>query len=116
MTPNGASSNGTSFSDARAGVIRPDAGDRSAPKRIAQRSRSVDTQRVHLRSGPASDRLVGEDEVVRRHLGRRLDTGEGRARRLDGLARRQVHEMDGTRFRGRERESRSTMTLSALDG
>ena len=43
--------------------------------------------------------------MVRRRLGRRLDTGrEAALERLDGFARRQVHQMDGSRLRGRKRE------------
>ena len=81
-----------------------------APRRSASRraSRSPERpkRRVHLGVGiERPHRLVGEHEVMRRHLGGRRDLAlEGDVERDDRLAGRQVHEVDGTALRRGERE------------
>ena len=122
VTPNGASSNGTSFSCRACGAwsvamheIAPRR--RRVAERLAVLARSQ--RRVHLRVRvERADCLLGEHEVMRRDLGGRADAGcrgRGRALRTDSRAERCI------RWRGRpsapaSERSRSTITLSAVDG
>ena len=79
-----------------------------SPERVAQRVAIVlrAQRRVHLHVRvERANGLVGEHEVVRRHLAGRLDAvAERGVERRDGLARRQVHQVDRPLLERGERE------------
>ena len=89
-------------------MVGGDAGDRAVAKRLEQRLPVVvrAERRVHLHVRvERANGLVGEDEVVRRHLGGRLDPARvRRAQRVDRLPRGEVHQVQRPLLVARERE------------
>ena len=97
-------------------VVGGDGRDRAAAERLEQRAPVLlgAQRRIHLHVRiEAADGLVGEHEVMRRHLRGRLHPARlGGLERLDRLPRRQVHQVQRTaprsrRARGHARPSRS---------
>ena len=79
-------------------VIGGDGGDRPVAQRVDQHRavcpRCASGGFIFLFGSSDADRVVGQAQMVRRHLTGRADTGAARAAQVvDRLARREVHEV-----------------------
>ena len=102
------------------GVVGGDRLDRPVAEAVDQRRAVVTAPErwVHLQVRVERAKgLVRQAEVMRGHLRRRRHArGASRANGVDRLAGGDVQDVHGPPLEGGERQVRSTITLSAIDG